>query len=82
MPGTDGFELCRLIRATKGCEGIPVLFFTGSHEASDYRKNFAAGGNGYLVKPVGRRQLLTAIEGLLEESRVIARPLVDTGGGD
>lgn len=82
LPGADGFELCRRIRATPGLERTPVLFLTGSHEYADYRRNMRAGGNGYITKPVGRRQLLSAVEELLEEKRAGAAPAVDTGVGD
>lgn len=82
LPGADGFELCRRIRETPGRERTPVLFLTGSHEYSDYRRNLRVGGNAYITKPVGRRQLLAAVEDLLDESRSIDRPTVDAGGGD
>ncbi|MBI3289760.1 MAG: response regulator, partial [Elusimicrobia bacterium] len=35
LPGADGFELCRRLRATAGLESVPVLFLTGSHEIKD-----------------------------------------------
>jgi len=78
LPGADGFELCRRIRATPGYERTPVLFLTGSRERADYRRNIGAGGDGFVTKPVGRRQLLGAIEALLASDR----PAVDIGGGD
>jgi DNA-binding response OmpR family regulator len=80
LPGADGFELCRRIRETPGSERVPILFLTGSHEYSDYRKNMRAGGNAYITKPVGRRQLLAVIEELLGETK--GAHAVDTGGGD
>ncbi len=82
LPGADGFELCRRIRETPGLAKTPVLFLTGSHEYSDYRKNMRAGGNGYVTKPVGRRQLLSVIEELLVEAKALATQPADTGGGD
>lgn len=82
LPGADGFELCRRLRATPGLEKLPVLFLTASHEFSDYRKNFRAGGSAYLTKPVGRRQLLGTVEQLLTESRALVPPGADVGGGD
>ncbi len=82
LPGADGFELCRRIRKTPGCERVPVLFLTGSHEFADYRQNMRAGGNAYITKPVGRRQLLAVIADLLQEAKVVVPHTVDTGGGD
>jgi CheY-like chemotaxis protein len=77
LPGSDGFELCRRVRATPGLEEVPVLFLTGSHKPKDYSENFKAGGTGFLMKPIGRRQLLGAVDELLEQ-----KALVDTGVGD
>ena len=82
LTGSDGFEACRRLRATPGLDGVPVLFLTASHEAADYRRSMGVGGSGYLTKPVGRRQLLSAVEELLAEGRVMGKYTVDTGGGD
>ncbi len=82
LPGVDGLELCRQVRSTPGREHVPVLFLTGSHEHSDYLKNFSAGGNGFITKPVSRPQLMAAVGDLLEERQVIVRSSADTGGGD
>ena len=82
LTGSDGFEACRRIRATPGLGLVPVLFLTASREFEDYRKSMGAGGSGYLTKPVGRRQLMSAVDELLSEGRVTGRNTVDTGGGD
>ncbi len=81
LPGAGGFELCRRLRAMPGLESLPVLFLTASSEIGDYRENFKAGGAAYLRKPIGRRQLLGAVEDLLGESWSARRP-ADVGVGD
>jgi len=81
LPGADGFELCRRLRATPGLKNLPVLFLTASHEARDYQLNLAAGGSGFLTKPIGRRQLLAAVDDLLANHRAPVLQMVDTGGG-
>ena len=78
LPGADGFELCRRVRATPGMKDVPVLFLTGSHKPKDFKENFKAGGTGYLMKPVGRRQLLGAVEDLIARAPIP----VDVGVGD
>ena len=80
LPGADGFEICRRLRATPGLDRVPVLFLTASRQSEDYCRNLTAGGNGYLTKPVGRRQLLSTIEELLSEHGV--RQTADSGGSD
>ncbi len=81
LPGSDGMELCRRIRGTPGLESLPVLFLTGSHEIKDYQETLRAGGTTFLMKPIGRRKLISAIESLLSD-RIPHKPLVDAGGGD
>lgn len=81
LPGADGFELCRLLRGAPGMRKVPVLFLTASHEGRDYQRNIQAGGSGFLTKPVGRRQLLAAIDDLLDDSRIADLQTVDSGGG-
>lgn len=79
LPGADGFELCRRVRATPGLSKVPVLFLTASHEGRDYAKNIKAGGSGFLTKPIGRTRLLAALDDLLRTPHLTT---VDSGGGD
>lgn len=79
LPGADGFELCRRIRSEPKLERVPVLFLTASHEYADYKRNMGAGGSGFITKPVGKRQLLQAVEELLGEAKAVP---AETGGGD
>lgn len=78
MPGADGFELCRRVRADPRFAMTPVLFLTGSREDDLYLRNMKAGGTTYLAKPVGRTQLLGAVEALVPGMR--EEP--DTGAAD
>jgi DNA-binding response OmpR family regulator len=49
LPRTDGFELCRQIRATDA--KTPILFYSGAAYDTDKEKGMAAGANAYVVKP-------------------------------
>ena len=51
MPGMDGFEVCRRLRARPATHDLPVLFLTSRSEVGDVVEGFAVGGNDYLVKP-------------------------------
>jgi len=82
LPGADGFELCRRLRASSGQDKVPVLFLTASHAAADYHRGIKAGGNGFVMKPAGRRQLLSAVADMIAEGRAAGNGLVDVGGGD
>ena len=57
MPGMDGFEVCRRIRAHLSC---PIIFLTARIEDVDQLDGFAAGADDYVLKPfslevLGRR---------------------------
>ncbi|OQX11646.1 MAG: hypothetical protein BWK76_18885 [Desulfobulbaceae bacterium A2] len=61
MPGIDGFETCRRLRADSRFRGLPVLFVTSRGEKTDILTGFAAGGLDYLVKPCIREELLARV---------------------
>lgn len=67
MPGADGFTLCRRIRDNRRFSDLPILFLTGSKSDKDFLRNIKAGAMGYLTKPIGRKQLLSAIHDLLPD---------------
>lgn len=80
--GADGFEACRRVRSKPGLERLPILFLTASREHEDFHRSMSAGSSGYLTKPVGRRQLLAAVDALMAEGRPASAYAVDSGGGD
>jgi len=59
MPGLDGFEVCRRLRAVR--RHLPVIFVTSRGEKSDILAGFAAGGHDYLIKPCLREELLARV---------------------
>jgi len=61
MPDTDGFEICRMLKAHPEDREIPVLFVTGLHETKEKVKAFAAGAVDYLTKPVDPEEALARI---------------------
>ncbi len=65
MPGMDGFEVCKLIRANSATAHIKILTFTGYDTEENREKILRAGADAYMAKPVDRAVLLTKIEDLL-----------------
>ena len=63
MPGLDGLETCRLIRA-KGDE-VPILMLTARSGVSDRVAGLDAGADDYLVKPFALEELLARLRALL-----------------
>lgn len=51
MPGMNGYEVCRRLKASEHTAGVPVIFLTARDEASDEQEGFAAGAVDYIVKP-------------------------------
>ena len=65
MPGMDGLETCRRLRAAPFTRSLPVLFLTGYADADTIDKAFAAGGSDYLAKPVHPTLLWLRVRNLL-----------------
>lgn len=66
LPGIDGFETCRRLRAAHGAACAPILFITAKSESDDIVAGFNAGGADYLPKPFRAREALARIRTLLE----------------
>jgi two-component system, OmpR family, response regulator MprA len=66
MPGLDGLEVCRRIRATG--DRTPVLMLTARAEVSDRVAGLEAGADDYLVKPFAREELIARLRALLRRT--------------
>lgn len=62
MPGMDGLETCRRLRANWGLRHIPVAFLTGRKSAEDVRAGLAAGGNDFITKPFDPVRLIGRVD--------------------
>jgi adenylate cyclase len=51
MPGMDGYEVCRRLKADSATRGIPVIFLTAKTEADDEQQGFEVGAVDYIHKP-------------------------------
>ena len=71
MPGIDGFEVCRRLRADGATADIPVILLTARDTEEDRRLGDAAGADAYLTKPFSPLSLIETIHGI-EERRGIA----------
>jgi putative two-component system response regulator len=52
MPGMDGYEVCRRLKADSATQAIPVIFVTAMSEMGDEMKGFALGAVDYITKPI------------------------------
>jgi len=51
MPGMDGFEVCRRLKANPASQDIPVIFVTAKGDFLDQKEGFELGAVDYIVKP-------------------------------
>ena len=61
MPGIDGYETCRLLKANERTRDIPVIFMSGSQEPSVLAAAFFVGGVDYVSKPFFADEVLSRI---------------------
>ncbi len=61
MPGLDGFETCRRLKADADTAEIPVIFMTALSETTDKMKGFEAGAVDYVTKPFQHEEVLARI---------------------
>jgi len=69
MPGIDGFETCRRIKARPEFEDVPVVFMTSLTESEHVLEGFAAGGVDYVTKPIVPEQVLARVASHLRTAR-------------
>ncbi len=72
MPGMDGLEACRQIRATPGGELLPIIFLTADERAETHADAFRAKGDDFLRKPVFPTELIVRIRSLMRLKRLQA----------
>ncbi len=51
MPGMDGYEVCRRLKADEATKGIPVIFITGRSEEEEEARGLSLGAVDYIIKP-------------------------------
>jgi signal transduction histidine kinase len=70
MPGLDGFELLRALRADERTRLVPIVLLTARAEEQSRITSFEAGVDDYLVKPFSARELLARVAAMLELARM------------
>jgi two-component system sensor histidine kinase/response regulator len=65
MPGMDGFEVCRRLKANAETKVVPVLIITALAEKQDRVKAMEAGADDFLNKPIEKTELVVRVKSLL-----------------
>ncbi|WP_033340509.1 response regulator transcription factor [Catenuloplanes japonicus] len=69
MPGLDGIELCRELRAAPDTAKLPIVMISAQGRPQDRELAFAAGCDDYVVKPFSPKELVERVQQLLVEVR-------------
>jgi two-component system, OmpR family, alkaline phosphatase synthesis response regulator PhoP len=64
LPGLNGLEVCRRLRAEPATALLPVILLTGRGHQEDVRDGLRAGANDFLTKPFQEADLLSALKRL------------------
>lgn len=82
MPGMDGFEVARRLKADFSTRHIPIVFMTGLTETEHVVAAFEAGGTDYVVKPVRTGEVIARVNTHLASARQMkqARSALDAFG--
>ena len=74
LPGADGFETCRRIRATPEFAAIPIVMLTARGDDVDKIVGLELGADDYLAKPFNPRELLARIRAVLRRAGAAPAP--------
>lgn len=61
MPGMDGYEVCRRIKANKAIAEIPIIFLTAMTDVNSKAKGFELGAVDYITKPFEVFEVITRV---------------------
>ena len=70
MPGMDGYEFTRQLRATDYT--LPILMVTAKQLPEDKRKGFIVGTDDYMTKPVDEEEMILRIRALLRRAQIVS----------
>lgn len=68
MPGEDGLQVCRKLRAKEETAALPILFLTAKDEESDKVVGLELGADDYVTKPFSPKELMARVKALLRRS--------------
>jgi DNA-binding response OmpR family regulator len=69
MPGIDGLEVCRRLRADPDTAALPIVLLTARAREVDVERGLAAGADAYVAKPFSQPELLDAVRTVLTARR-------------
>jgi two-component system, OmpR family, phosphate regulon response regulator PhoB len=75
LPGMDGLEVCRQLRASKQTSRVPILMLTAKGEETDQVVGFSVGADDYVTKPFSVKVLVQRIRALQRRADTSTEPV-------
>ena len=69
MPGMDGFEVCRRLRATPKLAEVPIIILTALDDRASRLQGIEAGADDFLTKSIDRQELRLRVKTILRLDR-------------
>lgn len=79
MPGRNGLEVARELRADPRTAGLPILMLTAMGQEKDRKEGLAAGVQAFLVKPFSPLELLERVQAVLRVAEFCRKERNETG---
>jgi two-component system alkaline phosphatase synthesis response regulator PhoP len=81
LPGIDGLEVCRAMKADRKTARIPVIMLTAKSQESDKVVGLELGADDYITKPFSPKELIARVRAVLRRSKEsVSLPEVFTSG--
>jgi DNA-binding response OmpR family regulator len=74
LPGLDGFDVCRALRARPPTAALPIIVLTARTAEADRVAGLQLGADDYITKPFSLRELAARVEAVLRRARAPAGP--------
>jgi signal transduction histidine kinase len=72
MPGMDGFETCRRMRALPGGADVPIIFLTASRDVDTFDRAQSCGADDFVTKPVQPTEMVLRVQAAMKVRRLDA----------
>ncbi len=69
LPGLDGLEVCRMMKADTSVRGVPIIMVTAKGEEADVVAGLELGADDYVTKPFSAKVLLARVRAALRRTR-------------
>ena len=68
LPGLDGLDVCRALRADPATAAVPIIMLTAKAEESDRIVGLELGADDYITKPFSPREVVARVRALLRRA--------------